>query len=206
MTHVHQQIHSHDITGLILAGGQGRRMGGADKGLVDYRGRPLAAWTLERLRPQVGAVLISANRNQDIYGAWGAEVIGDRLPDYPGPLAGVHAALQHMHTPWLVTCPCDSPFLPLDLVSRLARALEGEGVPMAVAHSSGKSQPAFMLVHRRVLMDLDAYLAAGERRFTAWQGRLGAKAVNFEDRPTAFANFNTPEDLISVGTSGAEMA
>ena len=111
-----------DITGLILAGGMGRRMGGADKGLLLLHGRPLAALSLERLRPQVGSLFISANRNLDIYAALGPEVLPYLLPDYPGPLAGIHAALSRIETPWLATCPCDSPYLPSDLVERLTAA------------------------------------------------------------------------------------
>jgi molybdopterin-guanine dinucleotide biosynthesis protein A len=184
-----------DITGLILAGGMGRRMGGADKGLLLLHGRALAALALERLRPQVGSVFISANRNLEAYAAFGAEVLPDRLPDYPGPLAGVHAALSRIGTPWLATCPCDSPFLPPDLVARLMDAVLASGAPLAVAHTAGRSQPAFMLCRRELLPALTAWLTSGNRKFGAWQESQGAAPADFEDCPECFANFNTPEDM-----------
>jgi len=184
-----------NITGLVLAGGMGRRMGGADKGLLLLHGRTLAALTLERLAPQVGSVLISANRNQETYAALGAPVLPDLLPDYPGPLAGLHAALSCIETPWLATCPCDSPYLPPDLVARLAEAALASGAPLAVARTEGQNQPAFMLCRRELLPTLTAYLLAGNRKFSAWQEAQGAVAADFEDCPDAFTNFNTPEDL-----------
>ena len=184
------------ITGLVLAGGQGRRMGGADKGLMDFRGKPLAAWAVAGLKPQVGSVLISANRNREIYETLGAKVLPDLLPDFPGPLAGLHAGLTRATTPWLAACPCDTPFLPPDLVARLAFALSQSAAPLAVARLGGRPQPAFMLCRKEVLGSLAAWLQAGERRVAAWQQSLGALPVDFDDCPAAFANFNTPEDLL----------
>lgn len=184
-----------DITGLILAGGMGRRMGGADKGLLLLHGRPLAALSLERLRPQVGQLFISANRNLATYATMGAEVLPDLLPDYPGPLAGIHAALSRIETSWLATCPCDSPYLPSDLVERLMAAASASNAPLAVAKTAGRSQPAFMLCRRELLPALTAWLQSGNRRVGAWQASQGATQADFEDCPEAFANFNTPEDL-----------
>lgn len=192
-----------DITGLILAGGQGSRMGGADKGLVAFRGRPLAAWTLERFRPQVDRILISANRNPEQYRALGADVIPDLLPDFPGPLAGVQAGLSRLETPLLATCPCDSPLLPLDLVARLRDALDGKNALLAVARLDGQLQPAFMLCRQAVRASLDDWLTRGERRFAGWQKSLGAIAVDFDDCPESFTNFNNQEDLARFTSSEA---
>ena len=183
-----------DITGLLLAGGQGRRMGGADKGLLDFRGRPLAAWTLERLEPQVGTLLISANRNMERYGAFGCAVLTDELPDYAGPLAGLHAALGVAKTPWVATCPCDSPFLPLDLVARLTQALEASPAPLAFVRTGDGPQPVFMLCHRDLRDSLGDFLAGGGRRIRSWQAEQGALPVDFADA-SAFANFNTLAEL-----------
>ncbi len=183
-----------EITGLLLAGGQGSRMGGVDKGLQVFRGRPLAAWTLERLAPQVSSVLISANRNLDHYAAFGGTVVKDELPDYAGPLAGLHAALGQTKTPWLATCPCDSPFLPPDLVAILAAALTESGAPLAVVRTPDGPQPVFMLCRRELRDSLGAFLAAGGRRIRSWQDAQGALQLDFDDsRP--FANFNTLADL-----------
>ena len=121
------------ITGVILAGGLGRRMGGVDKGLQNLNGRPLVQWVLDRLTPQVDTVLISANQNLLRYGEFGCPVVPDRIPDFSGPLAGLHAALSQSTSPLLATVPCDSPFLPADLVQRLHSALETEGAELAVA-------------------------------------------------------------------------
>ncbi|MDD5297111.1 MAG: molybdenum cofactor guanylyltransferase [Rhodocyclaceae bacterium] len=189
-----------NITGLVLAGGMGRRMGGADKGLLLLHGRPLAALTLARLKPQVGRLFISANRNLEAYAALGAEVLPDLLPDYPGPLAGIHAALARIGTHWLATSPCDSPDLPSDLVARLMAAALAADAPLAVARTAGRSQPAFMLCRRELLPSLTAYLESGQRRVGAWQASEGAAQADFDDCAEAFANFNTPEDLAARTT------
>lgn len=183
-----------DITGLLLAGGQGSRMGGVDKGLQPFRGRRLVDWTLERLRPQVGSLLISANRNLPEYAALGGEVITDDIPDYAGPLAGLHAALGALQTPWLATCPCDSPFLPLDMVARLAAALADNDAPLAVVRTAQGPQPVFMLCRRDLRDSLGRYLADGGRRIQGWQRDQSALQVDFANR-RAFANFNTLADL-----------
>ena len=183
-----------DITGLLLAGGQGSRMGGVDKGLQDFRGRPLAAWTLERLAPQVSTLLISANRNLPDYTALGGKVVTDDIPGYAGPLAGLHAALGATRTSWLATCPCDSPFLPPDLVATLAAALARSHAPLAVVRTAEGPQPVFMLCRRDLRDSLGTFLAGGGRRIRSWQDAQGALQVDFADsRP--FANFNTLADL-----------
>ncbi|TSH89176.1 molybdenum cofactor guanylyltransferase [Verticiella sediminum] len=182
------------ITGLILAGGQGRRMGGVDKGLLELQGRPLVAHVHARFAPQVHSVWISANRNQGLYAAWAERVV----PDLPGladcgPLGGIAAALAAVDTPWLASVACDMPHLPEDLVARLADTV-GAGAPAAVAEAAGRLHPVCMLVPATLGPGLQAWLAGGERRVQAWLQKIGAARVAFPDEHT-FANVNTPDDL-----------
>lgn len=182
------------VTGLILAGGEGRRVGGADKGLLDFQGRPLIAHVIERLAPQVDRLLISANRNLDAYRAFGHPVLTDLSDERLGPLAGIQAGLAACDTPWMMVCPCDCPQLPDDLVLRLMSAIELQGAALAVATTSTGMQPAFQLCRRELLPALEKTLAAGERKVGAWCRDQGAVAVTFPD-PDAFRNMNTPAEL-----------
>ena len=182
------------ITGLILAGGLGRRMGGRDKGLQPFRGKPMAAWAIERLAPQVDVLLINANQNLEAYAAFGYPVIPDRIAGFAGPLAGLHAGLLACETPLLVTTPCDSPFLPEDLVARLCDALEAAGADLAVAKTGEQPHPVFSLVRREVLDGLTAFLETGGRKVDAWYAALKVAEVPFPDE-RAFANINTLEEL-----------
>lgn len=191
-----------EITGLVLAGGRGRRMGGVDKGLVAFRGRPLVEHALERLQPQVGELLISANQNRDAYARYGHPVLGDALPGHLGPLAGLHAGLMRAATPLLVAVPCDSPHFPLDLVARLAAAMEQADAPLAVARTGGRDQPVFMLCRRGLLAGLAAFLEAGGRKIDAWYAALAPARVDFDDVPDAFANANTLDELRALGGDG----
>lgn len=184
-----------DVTAVILAGGQGRRMGGANKGLVDYQGRPLVEWVLAVLAPQVGEIVISANRNLERYAAYGRRVLPDTLPDYPGPLAGVLAALQAVTTDWLLVVPCDTPHLPADLAFRLLGAAQLEGVPLAVAEDDMRIHHSCFLVHTDQRAHLADYLARGERAVRHWQAELSSTTVRFD--AAAFANLNRPDDLQS---------
>lgn len=183
------------ITGVILAGGRGRRMGGVDKGLQDLNGRPLVQWVLERLAPQVDQVMIIANQNLGRYGEFGCTVLPDRIPDFAGPLAGLHAALSQTTNPLLLTVPCDSPFLPHDLVARLHDALQAAGAELAVARSGERIQRAFSLLRRELLPQLDAFLAAGGRQVGQWHAALNLVAVDFDAAADAFVNLNTAADL-----------
>lgn len=185
------------VTGLILAGGEGRRMGGADKGLLLLAGRPLVAHALERLAPQVDALLISANRNLDAYRRFGHPVLPDVLGAGQGPLAGLHAGLAACATPWLLACPCDCPALPADLAARLLAAAEASQASIAVATAGGKPQPAFQLLRRDLLPALAAHFAAGGRRLMAWCREQGAVEAPFPDA-AAFRNLNTPEELAAL--------
>jgi molybdopterin-guanine dinucleotide biosynthesis protein A len=192
-----------EITGVILAGGQGRRMGGVDKGLQDLGGRPLLQWVLDRLAPQVGTVLINANRNFARYGEFGYPVVPDRIPDFAGPLAGLHAALWHARTPLVATAACDSPFLPTDLVRRLLDALEENGAELAVARTGDRVQRAFCLTRRDLLPQLDAFLASGERKVGLWLASLTVAEVAFGDEAGAFSNINTLQELTYCRTLAA---
>jgi molybdopterin-guanine dinucleotide biosynthesis protein A len=188
------QSSSPQITGLILAGGLGRRMGGADKGLQRFEGRPLVAHVIERLAPQVDGLLINANRNADAYAAFGYPVIADCIGGFAGPLAGIHAGLAACATPLLATAPCDAPRLPTDLVGRLRDALLLADAGIAVPATADGLQPAFALMRREVLPDLEAYLAAGHHRMQEWCRGLAMCVVEFAD-DTGFFNANTPADL-----------
>lgn len=192
-----------DITGLVLAGGRGLRMGGLDKGLQDFHGTPLALHVLQRLRPQVGNVLINANRHHEAYNAFGAPVVADASADFAGPMAGVLAGLQHCTTPWLLAVPCDAPGFPLDLASRLAAAAAREGAKAAVAQDRDaqgqpRLQPVFCLVHVCLREGLQAWLDGGGRKARSWlESQHAAKAMF--DGPgdaQAFFNANTPGDLV----------
>jgi molybdopterin-guanine dinucleotide biosynthesis protein A len=184
-----------EITGLVLAGGQGSRLGGVDKGLQHYQGEPLALIALQRLAPQVSSVMLSANRHLDDYARWGAPVWPDpaELAGYQGPLAGFLTGLQHADTPYLVTVPCDCPQFPTDLVVRLAAAMHDE-IDLVVARTSEGSEAAFCLMRCSVADSLRSYLKSGERKIGRWTAQLRRAEVSF-DNPGAFFNINTPDDL-----------
>jgi molybdopterin-guanine dinucleotide biosynthesis protein A len=183
------------IGGLVLAGGQGRRMGGVDKGLQPLRGRPLAAWVVERLAPQVDDLLINANANLEQYAALGHPVVSDAIGGYAGPLAGLHAGLSATRQPLLATAPCDSPFLPLDLVARLREALERDAYDLAVAKTGAQPHPVFSLVRAALLPHLAAFLDGGGRKIDAWYASLRVVEVPFDDAADAFSNINTRAEL-----------
>ena len=181
------------ITGILLAGGQGRRMGGVDKGLQLLNGRPMIAHVIERLAPQVEDIVINANQNREAYAAFGHPVVPDAIEGYAGPLAGLHAGLQAATQALVVTVPCDSPFLPADLVARLASALGDND--LAVAKTGAQAHPVFALVRRTLLAHLAAYLAGGGRKIDAWYASLKVVEVAFDDEADAFSNINTREEL-----------
>ena len=187
-----------DITGLILAGGRGSRMGGVDKGLQSWHGMPLAMHALLRLAPQVGQVMINANRNLGAYESMGVPVWPDSLPDYAGPLAGWLAGLEHCETPYLLTVPCDTPNFPLDLVARLADALESENaqIAMAATREDGQLQvqPVFCLLESSLIESLVRFLHGGGRKIDRWTAMHRCAQVPFDDAG-AFANANTVEEL-----------
>ena len=169
-------------------------MGGVDKGLVDYRGEPLVAHALRRLTPQVGRLMISANRNLETYRRLGHPVLMDLIPDHPGPLAGLHAGLTACASEWLLVVPCDSPAFPADRGQRLLSAAQAKGAPAAWAATAEGNHPVFMLCKSTLLPPLDAALGRGERRVGSWLRAAGGIPVTFPDE-AAFVNFNTREDL-----------
>jgi molybdenum cofactor guanylyltransferase len=181
------------ITGIVLAGGLGRRMGGVDKGLQVLRGKPMVEHVLARLAPQVSEIIINANQNIDIYATFGPRVVGDEISGFAGPLAGLHSGLKAAAHPLIVTVPCDSPFLPLDLVGRLHSSLKDN--QLAVARTGNQAHPVFALVRRSVRENLEAYLAAGGRKIDAWYASLAVVEVPFDDEADAFRNINTLEEL-----------
>ncbi len=181
------------VTGIILAGGRGRRMGGVDKGLQPLNGRPMVAWAIERLAPQVDEILLNANQNAEAYARFGHRVVPDSLGGFAGPLAGLHTGLQAASQPLVVTVPCDSPFLALDLVGRLKSSLNEKD--LAVAKTGDQPHPVFALVRRSVLPHLEAFLAGGGRKIDAWYATLAVIEVPFDDQPEAFRNINTLDEL-----------
>jgi molybdenum cofactor guanylyltransferase len=182
------------ITGVVLAGGRGSRMGGEDKGLVVLNGRPMVEHVVDRLRPQVGQLLISANRNQERYAALGHKVVPDLLTDYQGPLAGMAAALQAATTPYVVTVPCDSPLMGTDVVARLARALVRDDADVSVAHDGERTHPVFLMLKRSLLPSLLEFLNAGERKIDRWFARHRLAVADFHDCPETFLNVNDPQE------------
>ena len=187
-----------NVTGLILAGGQGTRMGSVDKGLQTLAGQPMVQHVIQRLQPQVQQLHINANQNQAVYAEWGFPVWADAMPDFAGPLAGLQTGLMHCTTPYLVTVPCDSPYLPLDLVARLAQALQAQEADLAVAVTGVGVQrqphPVFCLAKASLLPHLTQYLESGGRKMGAWHATLRVATVHFEDE-AAFRNINTLDEL-----------
>ncbi len=191
-------IQTGQISGLILAGGRGSRMGTADKGLQNFRGEPMVQTVLQRLAPQVAQVMINANQNLERYAAFGLPVWPDEKTGFAGPLAGLHVGLSHCQTDYLLMVPCDSPFLPKDLAIRLATALQTERAELAFAVTGQgdtlQSHPVFCLLKTALLPQLAAYLDSGERKVEAWFKSVNSCAVGFDDE-AAFANINTLDEL-----------
>ena len=204
MTHT---IAPQDITGLILAGGRGSRMGGVDKGLQNFNGIPLALHTLMRLGPQVESVMVNANRNLSAYESFGASVWPDSSADFAGPLSGFLVGLERAETPYVLTVPCDTPRLPLDLAERLAAAMVRENADIAMAaapetddqdHTQIRTQPVFCLMKIELSESLVKFTHAGGRKIDAWTAQHNTVVVAFDapgDDPLAFANVNTLNEL-----------
>jgi molybdopterin-guanine dinucleotide biosynthesis protein A len=182
-----------DVTALVLAGGLGRRMGGEDKGLVDLAGRPMIEFVLDALRPQVGRVLINANRNLERYAAYGHTVVADRHQGFLGPLAGVLSGLEESGSRYLLTAPCDAPLVAGDLATRLRRVCVESGADLAVASDGKRLQPVFMLLDGQVRPGLEAFLAGGGRKIDVWFQSLNCAVADLSDRPECFININDPD-------------
>lgn len=186
------------ITGLVLAGGRGSRMGSVDKGLQPFRGQPMVRHVIDRLAPQVGRLAINANRNIETYSAFGVPVWPDELEGFAGPLAGMQTGLHRCETPYMVTAPCDTPFLPLELVERLADALAARQADLAIAATgegdSYQPHPVFCLMKTSLRPHLDEFLLSGKRKIDAWYASLRVAEVRFADE-SAFRNINTLDEL-----------
>lgn len=195
-----RKIQSSHITGVVLAGGRGRRMGGEDKGLLPYRGQPLVSHALAALGEVAGTRLINANRNLDAYAALGFPVVPDASENFDGPLAGLLSAMRAATTPYVLTVPCDTPLLTGALLQRLIVRLVGTGAAMAVAADGERLHPVVMLAETGLAEDLQAYLDAGERKVEHWIRRQRWVTVDFSDTAGALTNINTPDDLARLET------
>jgi len=185
------------VTGLILAGGKGSRMGGVDKGLQAFRGKRLVDHVYERLAPQVAGVIINANQNHEAYRSFGVRVVSDAVGGFAGPLAGMHAGLSISKRPFLASVPCDSPFLPADLIGRLYARIDETGAELAVAKTGDQPHPVFSMMRRGVLEHLSRFLREGGRKIDAWYATLNVVEVAFDDEADAFSNINTLDELAS---------
>lgn len=191
-----------EITAVVLAGGRGRRLGGRDKGLVDLDGRPLIEHILDAIAPQVGAIIINANRNRETYLRYGYPVVSDDMVDYQGPLAGFAAALAACRTDYIATMPCDGPRVPADLVARLGRALAGAEAEIAVADDGRRMQPVYALIPVSLQGSLQAFLDAGDRKIDLWYARHRVAKADFSDIVETFANINTDDDRRRLSEGG----
>lgn len=187
-----------DITGVILAGGRGSRMGGVDKGLVEIAGEPMVRHVARVLAPQVGPLLLNANRSQLEYEARGFEVVEDRLADYAGPLAGMQAGLAAARTALVLFVPCDSPLLPEDLAPRMRQAMEDEDAAIVTVDDGERQHPVFALMRRDLHDSLSRFLEQGERKIDRWYAQHRTAVVHFANRPEAFLNVNRPEDRADI--------
>jgi molybdenum cofactor guanylyltransferase len=186
------------ITGIVLAGGLARRMGGIDKGLIQLAGKPMVSHVLERLKPQVDEILINANREIEHYAAYGYSIVSDEIEGYAGPLAGLHRGMSASSQPFVMTVPCDSPFLPTDLAERLMAGLLDNEAEIAVAKTGIQAHPVFCLCRKNLKPHLEAFLHAGGRKIDTWYGTLNVVEIAFDDKPEAFVNINTIEELKSL--------
>ena len=193
-------ITQQDITAVILAGGQGRRMGGEDKGLMDFNGRPLVASLIEQLEQQGVAIAINANRNHDRYERFGFPVIRDQLADYQGPLAGFASAMAALDTRFILTLPCDGPRIADDYVRRFISAASAENAPLAVAWDGERLQPVHALMATELEADLLTFLDSGDRKIDRWYAQYDYARVDFSDCGSMFRNINTPSDKTSLQT------
>ena len=174
-------------------------MGSVDKGLQLLQGQPMVTHVLERLGAQVGSLMLNANRNFENYARFGHPVWPDAMTDFAGPLAGLQVGLLHCATPWLISAPCDSPFLPMNLVQRLRQAQQVDDADVAVP-ATGENvdrqvHPVFCLVRQTLLGHLTNFLQSGGRKVDAWYSTLNVAQVVFDDQPGAFSNVNTLEEL-----------
>ena len=184
-----------NITGIILAGGQARRMGGQDKGLIELARKPMIEYVLNAIKPQVDDIIINANRNQSAYEGYGFPVVADQVEGYCGPLAGMASGLEAAKTPFVVTVPCDSPLIPDDLVHKLYSALQNEHAEICTAHANGRLQPVFTLMKSELLPSMLEFLNNGERKIDKWFEKHQLAIADFSEQPDTFININSTEEL-----------
>jgi len=189
-----------DITAVILAGGQGRRMGGQDKGLLEFHGEPLVEVLLRELQRQSVAVVINANRNLDRYRSFGFPVIIDQLEDYQGPLAGFATAMKAVDTEFILTLPCDGPVLTEDYVDRFIASQQQTAASICVAFDGERLQPVHALIRVDLLDSLNQFLDGGDRKIDRWYAQHDSVQTDFSDRADMFRNINTPSDQQSLQT------
>jgi molybdenum cofactor guanylyltransferase len=190
-------IQTTDITAVILAGGMGRRMGGLDKGLIEFEGRLLVEILIDKLQQQNVKIIINANRNQSVYEGYGFPVISDQLSDYQGPLAGFASAISAVDSQYILTLPCDSPLLSDQYIERFIKCHnlpENEGAPISVAYDGERLQPVHALINVDLLASLNAFLDSGDRKIDRWYAQHEFNRVDFSDQSDMFKNINTPED------------
>ena len=191
-------ISADDITAVILAGGQGRRMGGQDKGLIEFNGKPLVTILIDSLEPQIDSILINANRNRDRYLTFGYPVISDQLEDYQGPLAGFACAMNAVDTDFILTLPCDGPLLAIDYVARFITSQQRSGAAICVADDGERLQPVHALIKVDLLASLNAFLDSGDRKIDRWYAMHDFAQTDFSDCADMFRNINTPSDQESM--------
>lgn len=187
-----------NITGIILAGGRARRMGGQDKGLIQLARKPMIEYVLNAIEPQVDAIIINANRNQKVYGKYGYPVVADQIGGYCGPLAGMASGLQAAKTPFIVTAPCDTPLIPDDLVHKLYSILQDEDAEICTAHANGRLQPVFTLMKSELLSSMLDFLNSGERKIDKWFEKHRLAIADFSEQAETFININSAAELAAI--------
>jgi len=187
-----------NITGIILAGGQARRMGGQDKGLIQLAQKPMIEYVLDAIKPQVDDIIVNANRNHMVYKEYGFPVVADQIEGYCGPLAGMASCLQAAKTPFVVTVPCDSPFIPDNLVHKLYSMLQDEDAEICTAHANGRLQPVFTLMKSKLLPSMLDFLNNGERKIDKWFEKHHLAIADFSEQPDTFININSIEELTAL--------
>jgi len=194
---VYRPITPKNVTAVILAGGKGRRLGGQDKGLVSYQGKLLIEHVIARIQPQLNHILINANRNQSVYSSYGYPITVDELSDFQGPLAGFATAMKLVKTSHILTLPCDGPALPDDLLDRMLKKQNDPSKSILVAHDGKRLQTVYALIPVALLSSLERYLETGQRRIDQWYAEHDFITVDFSDKPDAFKNINTQEQLLT---------
>lgn len=180
---------------VVLAGGLARRMGGNDKGLVELNGRPMVSWVVDAVKPVANEVVINANRNVGEYAQMDLAVIGDIIAEFPGPLAGLLSACEHLNNDWVLMCPCDSPYVKTKLIYRLWQAALTGNTSIVVAHDGTRLQPVFAIVRRQLKDSINEFLQQGNRKIDQWYKQEGYTAVDCADCGFMFSNINTTEEL-----------